>query len=550
MKNINKNKQIIKIAIAMLLVFATAIALCGCASTDQAEEQSNGTLVLIHTNDIHCAVDSGIGYSGLKAYVNQWESELGEDNVLLIDAGDVVQGGTIGTLTQGEALIEIMNAVEYDIFVPGNHEFDYGMDQAMYLLEESTASVLSANFVSLETNQAVFDCYKVIEYGSVKIGFVGMTTPETISTSTYFQDENGNMIYTFGENGTEMYQSVQAAIDMAIADGADLVVGIGHLGTEDACYPWRSEDLIANTTGIDIFIDGHSHTMDEAVEVLNKNGEVVVVNQTGSKFDAVGEIVINLDTLEFTVGYIPADFQEKDEEIESLIATLSEEFDAITQEVVATSEVDLLMSDPETGEYMVRNSATNLADLVTDALKYIFDVDVALCNAGGIRANIMAGDVTYGDIINVHPFANDISVISLSGQSLLDALEMGARIMPENDSALLQVSGVTYKVNTSIETGVITDSMGNFLYVEGEYRVTDVFVGGEELQLDKMYTVASNDYLLQSYGDGFTMFKTGEIVLDGIMIDSDVLISYIKENLGGVIGEEYASAQGRIEFYE
>lgn len=409
-------------------ILTSAMVLSAIALPASAAEIEN-KLVLIHTNDIHCDVDRNIGYDGVAAYRDLWEEEIGEDYVLLLDAGDVVQGGPLGTLTEGQALIDIMNSVGYDYFAPGNHEFDYGMEQGLYLMDQLTATVLSANFIDLKTGESVYAGYDVRDFGDVQIGFVGVTTPETLTKATpaYFQDEDGEFIYSLGQNDTAMYDYVQAAIDACLDEGADFIVGIGHMGIEDSAAPWRSTDLIENTVGFQLFLDGHSHTMDAGTEVLDMEGNVVIVNQAGSRFDAVGEVIIDLDTLEFTVGYVDEDFSEKERSVTAVMREINEKFEEIMTEIVAETDVDLLMSVPETGDYLVRNQETNLGNLLADAFRIMMDADIGLANGGGTRANIMAGDITYEDIISVQPFGNETTSISISGQTLVDSLEMGDR---------------------------------------------------------------------------------------------------------------------------
>ncbi|MFI3250132.1 MAG: bifunctional UDP-sugar hydrolase/5'-nucleotidase, partial [Eubacteriales bacterium] len=459
-----------------------------------AATDGGNQLVIIHTNDIHCDVDRNIGYDGVAAYRDQWEAEIGEEYVLLMDAGDVIQGGPLGTLTQGQAPIDIMNAVGYDYFAPGNHEFDYGMEQGLNLMNQITATVLSANFVDVTTGESVFAGYDIYEIDGVKIGVVGMTTPESLTKSTpaYFQDGEGNYLYGFGQAGTEMVDYIQGAIDGCIAEGADFIIGIGHMGIEDTAAPWRSTDIIENTVGMNLFLDGHSHDLDLGSVILDKEGNPVVVTQAGSRFDAVGEVIIDLDTLEFTVGYVDEEFSEKKAEVTAVMDTINEEFELILAEVVAYTNVDLLHFDPETGDYLGRNQETNIGNLLADAYRIMMEADVALANGGGTRADILAGDITYENIISVQPFGNETTSLSVSGQTLVDALEMGARLTPSSSGGFLSVSGMTYQIDTTVESSLVLDDEGNFSSVEGEYRVKNVTVGGEPIDLEKMYTVAGN----------------------------------------------------------
>lgn len=539
------------LSIVTLVTLLFSFSFTALASPTTTTDTSN-EIIILHTNDTHCAIEDGLGFAGVAAYKADMEEIYGEDFVTLVDAGDAVQGGPLGTLTEGEALIEIMNSVGYDYMAPGNHEYDYGMDQFFNLMSMSNATILSCNFVDLTTNTTPFDGYAIEDYDGVQVAYVGITTPDTISSSdpTSFQDDDGNYIYSFSQEATGelLYSAVQDAVDSAVSDGADYVVAIAHLGTDESV--WSSLEVIENTTGIDVFIDGHSHSTVDGEEILNEDGEAVILSQTGSKFENLGKITINTDDDTITTELITADeddenaYTDKDETVLAKIAEINTEFEVILNEVVAYTSVDLLATDPETEDRIVRSQETNLGDLVADAYRTLLDTDIAITNGGGVRASIDAGDITYEDIINVHPFGNEILSVELTGQTILDALEFGASMTPESNSSFLQVSGLTYTIDTTIESSVQIDGDGNFVSVDGEYRVSQVMVGDEALDLEKTYTVASHNYYLLSYGDGFTMFKDSTVVQDTGIVDNEVLISYIVDYLDGVVGDEYANPYG------
>lgn len=534
--------------LSALLSVSLSLALAGPAL---AAEPGENDIVILHTNDVHCGIEDGLTYAGVSAYAKEMEAQYGADRVTLVDAGDAVQGGPIGTLTQGEYLVDIMNQVGYDIFTPGNHEFDYQIPRLLELTELLDAQTISSNFVDLTTGESVFQPYTVLDYGDVQVGYVGITTPESFTKSTpaYFQDENGNYIYGFceGNNGQALYDNVQASVDAARADGADYVVAVAHLGIEETSAPWRSTDVIANTTGIDVMIDGHSHSTIDGQQVANEEGEMVLLNQTGTKLSAVGKIVIDPDTGDITAELV-TDYAGRDADTQAFVDGINAEFADVLNQVVAHSDVSLTTVDPTSGERIIRNLETNLGDLCADAYRTVLEADVGLVNGGGIRADIPAGDVTYGQIINVHPYSNQATSVRATGQQLLDALEMGARNNPGENGGFLQVSGMTYTIDTTIPSGVVTDDKGNFVRVDGEYRVKDVTVNGEPLDVNKTYVVASHDYMLLDGGDGMVMFQGDEVVKDRVMPDNQVLIQYIRDSLGGSVGADYADpyGQGRI----
>ena len=546
-------RKSLSLLLALAMVFSLAIPV-------SAAEAADTQIVILHTNDVHCGIDqttdeetgavTNIGYAGVAAYKAEMEAQYGADNVILVDGGDAIQGGPIGTLSKGSYIVDIMNQVGYYLAVPGNHEFDYGMDNFLDLAENRAEyPYLCANLTDLEGNP-ILDAYTLVEAGGVTVAFVGIDTPEsfTKSTPTYFQDENGNYIYSFsqGNDGQDLYDAVQSAVDDATAAGADYVVAVGHLGIEGSTEEWKSTSVIANTTGIDVFIDGHSHEAYDQV-VQNADGEDVYLAQTGTKLANIGKIVIDTATGEITAELVSG-YAEQDPDTAAFVAQVNEEFAGVLQEVVAQTDVALTTLDPVTGERAVRNAETNLGDLCADAYRVLLGADVAFVNGGGVRADIAAGDITYEDIINVHPFGNEACLVETSGQAILDALEMGAHLYPEENGGFLQVSGLSYTIDASVTSSVVLSDEGAFVEVAGEYRVKDVTVGGEPLDLEGTYTLASHNYMLKSGGDGFVMFMDDTLLQDSVMIDNQVLINYIVDELGGVVGEEYADpyGQGRI----
>ena len=542
--------------LALTLVLMLLLAGCGSAAPAEtpaptpAEETAylglDNDIVILYTNDVHCAVDDNLGYTGLATVKNALEAQ--GKHVVLVDNGDAVQGDTIGTLSNGEYIIDIMNEVGYDVATPGNHEFDYGMDQFFALTEQANFPYVSANFVDNDGN-TVLDPYVIKDVAGVKIAFVGISTPKTITTSTpkYFQDDNGNYIYAFqqDETGEKLYAAVQSAVDAARAEGAQFVIALAHLGIEEDCSPWTSSEVIVNTTGIDAVLDGHSHSMIQGEKVKNKDGAEVLLSSTETKLAYIGCLTIKDDGSMSTtlIG---------DNGMKEFIGGIQEEFEELVNTVVASTDVDLIIKDPASGERIVRVSETNLGDLCADAYRAMSGADVAIVNGGGVRADIPAGDITYGQIIAVHPFGNEMCVVECTGQEILDALELGCSKLPAESGGFLQVSGMTYTVDLNVESTVKLDENGMFVSVEGERRVKDVTIGGEPLDPEKTYTLASHNYKLKDCGDGYSMFADNVFLQDSVMIDNQVLINYIVDVLGGTVGEEYADpyGQGRITIIE
>ena len=518
-------------------------------------------VMILFTSDVHCGIESNFGYAGL-AMVRDAYKNAGY-HVLLVDNGDSIQGEPVGTMTTGEANIKLMNAVGYDIATMGNHEFDYGMDRFFELSKMANFPYISCNFN--KGGELQFAPYVIKEFDGVKIAFVGITTPKTLTSSTpkYFQDENGNFIYGFfeDETGEGLYNAVQKAVDDARAEGASIVIAMAHLGNEAECSPYTYADVIANTTGINALLDGHSHDTYH-VEMRNKARETVLRQGCGTKMEGIGYLKIAAKDGAMEAGVMmwnnddfnATQLYQLDTDVTKAVAEATETLNVKLAEVVAKTDVELTINDPvaktEEGKpiRIIRNAETNLGDLCADAYRYVSGADIAFVNGGGIRVSIKEGDITLNDILKVHPFGNALCVCEATGQQILDALEFGAKDVPGEFGGFLQVSGLTYEIHTSVPSSVKLDEKGLFAGVEGEYRVKNVMVGGEPLDLEKIYTLASHNYMLQGQGDGYTIFEDNVYTQESVMLDNQVLITYITEGLGGVVGAEYANpyGQGRI----
>lgn len=526
-------------------------------TTDVYVEHGKETFIL-YTNDVHCAIDD---YSELAAYAAQLENE-GHD-VLIVDAGDAIQGELIGTITEGSAIIDIMNEVGYDFAVPGNHEFDYGMDTFLNIADnESKFEYLCSNFIDLRTNDTVFHPYKIVNLDGEEIAIIGISTPEsyTKSTPAYFQDENGNVIYSFAQ--TDFYNTIQKTIDSAVAEGAQRVIVVGHLGIDGTTDGWKSTDVIANTTGIDVFIDAHSHEVIEGSYFEDKSGNEVLLSSTGTKFAYFGELTLEDNSVEKTKLIRPESVDENSSEaakaaydaVQTKVDVCNEQIEYYYG-VLGSAEVELTLNNPDTGEWVIRKQETNMGDFVADAYRETTGADISLMNSGGIRAAIEAGDVTRKAIMDVNPWNNEMCVVNATGQQILDALEHGARLYPETSGGFLQVSGLTYEIHAYVESPVAVDEYGSFQSIDEnkERRVKNVKVNGETIDPDKTYTVAASYYMLKQGGDGFTMFADSEVLKhEELPNDAEMLIQYFTENLKGkVTKEQYGNlkGEGRIKIY-
>lgn len=519
----------------------------------------NGDIMILFTSDVHCGVDQGFGYAGLYEIRKSLLSQ-GND-VILVDDGDNIQGEPLGTMTRGEALTDLMNKMGYSVAIPGNHEFDYGMKQFLALAERADFDYISCNFNY--KGEKVFEPYVIRELAGKKVAFVGVTTPKTLTTSTpsYFMDENGEYVYGFCQDttGEGVYNAVQKAVDDARAAGADYVVVMGHMGNEAECSPWTYAEVIANTTGIDVFLDGHSHDTDQ-IKMKNKDGQEVLRAACGTKLSAVGWCQIKADGAISTGLYTwdnsvsAPELLGIENEMSKAVADASGVLNEKLAETVAVSSVELTINDPTEVDAngkpvrMVRRAETNLGDLCADAYRVQAGADIAIVNGGGIRVSIPAGDITLQNILSVHPFGNSLCVIEVSGQTILDALEWGARSVPGECGGFPQVSGLTYEIRSDIDSPCVADENDMFVTIKGERRVQNVLVNGQPIDPAKMYTLAGHNYMLLERGDGFTMFGGAKLLQDRVKLDNQVLIDYITESLGGVIGEAYADpyGEGRI----
>ena len=537
--------KLLSFVLAMAMVFSVPVV--SDAAVVSSVDKSD--IVILYDNDVHCEVD---GYIEMAAIKKELQSQ--SNYVSLVSCGDFVQGGVIGSISKGEAIVKIMNNIGYDVVTLGNHEFDYAMSQLKSLMLDLDAKVVSSNFLKKSTGKPVFSSYTIKKYGKTKVAFVGVTTPETFTKSTpaYFQNSKGEFVYDFcgDATGKALYKRVQTVVNTARKNGADYVVALTHLGTESVTKQWSAQSLVKNTYGIDVVLDGHSHSTVESLKVKNKKGKNVAISSTGTKFSNVGELVITkkgkITTKLISLG--------EDEETKSYVEGVKDEYNKLLEKVIGKTEVDLTTLGAD-GNRAVRNAETNLGDFCADAFRSVMDADIGMMNGGGIRANVAIGNLTYNDLISVFPWSNYGCVIEATGQQIKDALEMGAKNYPEENGGFLHVSGLKYTIDVSIPSSVVTNAdTGMFEKVNGKYRVTDIQVWNakksayEPIDLQTTYTVAGTNYTLRNNGDGYTMFNGCKVVKDNTMVDNDVLRVYLTDVLKGVVDEQYKdpAGQGRI----
>ena len=554
-----------------------------------AEAKEEGSVAILYTNDVHTYIDNPLSYDVIASLKDQLEDSY--ESVILVDAGDHIQGTAYGSMDKGKTIIELMNAADYDLATLGNHEFDYGMEGCIAIREWAKYPYVSSNFYHEKDGvrgENVLDSYEIFEAGEEKIAFVGITTPESFTKSTpaYFQDEAGNYIYGIGagEDGSDLQADLQIAIDAAKKEGATKVIALGHLGDDPSSKPWTSEETIAGVSGLDAFIDGHSHSTVEASLVKDKEGKEVLLTQTGYYFGTIGLMTIDttgaiktelLEAEEIlepvlndageqevdedgnpvteVVGYTitselaPYLTYSSDKEVQALKEKWIGEIDTKLGEVIGKTELTFDNYDGETR--LVRSQETNTGDFAADALYYLFDnmdldVDIAIMNGGGIRNKAITGDITYKVCKEIHTFGNVACLQTVTGQQLLDALEWGARTAGtgEENGGFLHVSGMTYKIDGEWPESTQVDDKGVWIGAPtGGYRVHDVQIYNKEtnayepLELNAKYNMAGYNYTLRDLGDGFNMFSSAVNILDYVMEDYMVLANYVKGFENGAV---------------
>lgn len=531
-------------------VGVTAAASAMAAAVPQASAGfltgKDAAVTILYTNDVHTYIDNKspkLTYAAIAAMKQGYVDE--GKPVLLVDAGDHIQGTAYGSMDDGATIIELMNEAGYDIATLGNHEFDYGMARAKAIIKEADFPYVSCNWVDLRTGLRVLPAVKLFPAGGKWIAFVGITTPESFTKSTpaYFMNaKQTKYIYDIlgGDDGRKLYNAVQKAIDKAKTLGADIIIGLGHLGVDPSSSPWTSEDVIANTTGFDAFIDGHSHTVMENKRVYDAAGKPVTLTQTGSYLANVGKMTIAED------GAITTELISTADVSDAAVAATAEawinDVDTMLGEQIATTDIKFYINDPAAGKRRIRMGETNLGDFVADGIYTYFneveqlDCDIAMMNGGGIRTDVAAGKWTFKTCKQISPFGNVACLMSVTGKQIQDALEFGARFVgPEGkeNGGFLHVAGATYEIHTDIPNTVLTDDKNVWMgSATGTPRVQNVRIYNkktgayEPLDLNRTYALAGMNYTLRNLGDGFAMFDGAELIKDYVSEDYLVMSTY------------------------
>lgn len=519
----------------LLLVWA-----CGSEKPDSA-------IVIIYDNDVHCAVD---GYSRFSAVAAM--AALETPYVTKVSCGDFIQGDIIGSATQGMAVVDIMNLVGYDVVTLGNHEFDYGVPRMVELMDSLDASVVCANFRDLSDGKPCFEPFHIIKYGDVKIAYLGVTTTTTATNTSpqTFRDSEGKLQYDFSLQN--FFTHIQSCVNRARARGADYVIALSHLG--DLVYGEHptSLDLIEQTYGIDVVLDGHAHSVISDTGVINAVGDTILLASSGTKFQNIGKLTLSTEGKFFSelipteMGTLPVD-----NKIYFFVEELMESIVKQGERVVGRSKVNLPYVDANDAKLSYL-SQTSIGDFCADAYRVVLGTDVAVVNAGGIRASIEKGELTFNDLYSVFPFNNIACTAKIAGAELLDAMEFAVSSLPEGDGNFMQVSGMRFDVDCSIPSPAIMGIDGLYAYVgDGTRRVTNLQIFDsqrelyEDVVLEKEYTIASYSYLLKDLGAA-GIFRQADILCEDCGHDVDILATYLENYLNGEIPVKYSMPSNRI----
>lgn len=541
---------------ALALLLSVVMSLSLLVSTAWAEDPVTqdlaGKTVILHTNDVHGAIQDYAKVAALKA-----DYEARGANVYLVDAGDFSQGSVYVSLNKGADAITMLNAVGYDYVTLGNHEFDYGAQQLADNLKKANFDILCSDVLDANGDPAADRAITSEVAGSgLKIGFFGLATPETKTKANPALIKGLTFL-----SGEALYKCAQEDIDWLKGQNVDVIICLTHLGVDKESQPNTSYDLYKNTTGIDFIIDGHSHT----VMTKGPNGEPI--QSTGTALANVGVIIIDNDTKKIEENkLVPIwheekkdgdsvtvyDYTKEDADVAAAAKAIMDPIDAAYGEVFAKSAVDLNGAKAPGN----RTEETNMGDLITDAMMWAIKTKapsvnmtnaVAITNGGGIRAAIKKGDITKKDINTVLPFGNTLAVVYVKGSELLEALEASTYCTPEAVGGFPQFAGMEVELNIAPKYDKNAKE-----YPGSEYfgpksinRITIKSINGKAFDPNATYAVITNNFMAAG-GDTYYAFAAAKEQFDtGLPLD-EILMEYIATELNGVVGEQYAKPQGRL----
>ncbi|MBO7703487.1 MAG: bifunctional metallophosphatase/5'-nucleotidase [Solobacterium sp.] len=501
--------------------------------------------MILHTNDVHCSYDAGIGYDGLKLYREELEQQY--EHVLLADAGDALQGRQIGPLSKGQELIRIMNRLHYDVAIPGNHEFDYGDDGFRECAELLDCGYICSNFCT-SNGTPVLEPYRIFDFDQCRIGFLGVDTPDTLLSSiiSVCTDETGEPKYSFlmDDSGETLYRTLQGYIDELKEQNCDYIILLAHLGNGDAVSPrYESKTIISHLSGLDAVIDAHSHEA-KIETVKDQDGKELLLTQAGVHFSHVGKLIIHTD------GTITAELIDEvpkpegiaaievtredgkrwvDPQEHELLRELTAVYEARSNEVIGETEFDLLAEDKVDGLTAAAEELA-LGDLAVDAFRSFTGADIAFIPMASIYGVLRSGEITRNDEFKVFPYINPLVTFHMKGSEILELLEYTVRELPELSYLFPNVSGLRFTVDLSQPEG---------------NRGKDVLVNDVPLDPEADYSFTTSMYI-KNGNYGFTILEKYPIETLTEENESDVLLEYILTTLNGIIPEEYQIPQGQI----
>lgn len=521
-----------------------ALLLSLLAGCETGPSELDRDLVILYTSDIRGEADGRVGFAGLAAYKS--EMERVKNHVLVADLGNALQGTALAAVSRGEYPVELMNAVGYDVCAVGERDFAFGTENLLARSREATFTYLACNLHDTGGN-AVFDGYKMYEYNGVRIAFVGITSPnaQTVSSPGVFRDESGNPLYDFSaeNNGKDLYEAVQNTVDAARRDGARYVIALAHLGSSAAASPYRASDVIKNTEGIDVFLDGDGTAAATEERIGNRSGDGILLVSAKSGLSGFGKLTVGAD------GTIRNEqITSVEEKHPGVLGTVSSVRTAARERMndsLATVWQDLIATDPyDPGERLVETSETNLGDLIADAVRTYTGADAALIGAEFLIGSLKAGEISYNDLLRILPDENRLKIVEVTGEVLLDALEHSVRLAPEGCTGFLQISGLTFALDLSVLSTVNADDAGNFHGILGERRVSDVVIGGEPLDPEKTYTLALPAPLLENGVGGYTMFSGARVISSDAGTDLLATLYYLTVTRSGAVDDTYQNVRG------
>lgn len=502
------------------------LAFASCRSTRSAQSADKHSIVILYDNDVHCAIDGYQRMAGFRDAISDtaW--------CCLVSSGDFLQGGTAGAISRGQYIADIMRTMHYDAITLGNHEFDYGIQRMKQLVKHIQAPVTCLNLRNATTGKQEYASYVMKEMGGHKVAFVGAVTPATLYMESY-SFYNKNEVQTHQLCEKNFYAEVQQAVDKARKAGAEYVIMLSHVGEDDNVTHVNSHDLVRATRGIDVVLDGHTHSVVPSVTIENCDNQPVLVTQTGTKFAHIGKLLIEGNGRISTQLVALKDVTQQNAEVKAATDKVKEAYDAMVNRHIGQSDVPLNILD-ERGKQGVRLKEVNVGDLVTDAYRHVTGAQIAITNGGGIRANLKAGELTYGDVIALLPYENYLEVLEVSGQKLIDVLNACSQFLPTENGDFPQVSGLRFTIDTKANPRV------------QDVQVLDTGTSTyQPINPNAIYTLATIDYCVT--GGGLQkLLKNEKVVRQNIMLYNEALIEYITKHLGGHIGQEYALPQGRI----